>query len=153
MQKKPKRMTACTHTTQRISPKKLPYEGKREVVFLFNNPGKKVQTLAKIIFWVIIIVFVIAAVGIAEANDVTVIGHIVLICIGALFGSFVGWLNSIVLYAFGSLVDDVQVLRFTLTGMQEKMTLSMHYLSENQKEIKKQIVELRREVGEHKEET
>lgn len=78
---------------------------------MFKNPGKGLKTLAKVIFAVIIIVFIIAAmILIANTKDssasATILG-IVLVAVGVI----TAWVSSISIYAFGELVENVNDIK------------------------------------------
>ena len=73
---------------------------------MFNNVGGKIKSLAKILFWVGIVL--------------SIITYVVCLCMGAMeqsvalifisflvlfFGVFGSWVYSVMLYAFGSIVE------------------------------------------------
>ena len=85
---------------------------------MFKNPGKKLKTLAKVIFWISLICYImigiaatLAGVSFAESSDipfpVVLIAGIFIIVMGILLA----WLSSIALYAAGAAVDDIQTIK------------------------------------------
>ena len=79
---------------------------------MFHNPGGKLKGLAKVLFWIQIIMF--AGFGIAIMfGGISVLGYedapnIVTITSGCLLiflGILVAWISTIALYAFGELVE------------------------------------------------
>ena len=70
---------------------------------MFNNPGAKLQSLARFVCTLIILAAVIGAFilfGITKSA-----GLFILIVVA---GVIMGWLNSIVLYAFGTIVQRLE---------------------------------------------
>ena len=86
---------------------------------MFNNPGKKLKSLAKLIFWLAIVLNVLLFLGIyggmvSEAGtDGDALALIVSIVLGLLIGALIGWLSSILLYAFGELIEDIHSGEYT----------------------------------------
>ena len=80
---------------------------------MFNNIGKKIMKFAKVIFWFILIVGIIASIGsayeMARVNT-PLVGAVVLIPSLAL-SIFAAWASTLVLYGFGQLVDDTHEIR------------------------------------------
>ena len=75
-----------------------------EGVYMFNNIGKKLMNLAKVLFWVIAIAALIAGILSMRYNDL--LGILILI------GGFItAWLSNLGLYAFGQIVDDTHAIR------------------------------------------
>lgn len=71
---------------------------------MFDNIGKKLQTLATVICWIGIIASVIYAFVLWSQDDA--LGFGVLIC-----GCLASWLSCMFTYAFGQLVDDIHEMR------------------------------------------
>ena len=94
---------------------------------MFNNPGKKLKSLAKFIFWLSIILYTLAAVG-AYLNEVEInspgstIGLIIVAVLGVLIGLLIGWLSSILVYAFGELIEDVHSMRKKISRIEYKLS-------------------------------
>ena len=98
---------------------------------LFGNPGKKLKTLALVIFWIILVSFVIDGVLLILAGVnwydrdwplYKMFGfggydYRALCIVSGLLMPFIGllsaWLSSIILYAFGELVENTTALRKT----------------------------------------
>ena len=75
-----------------------------EGVYMFNNIGKKLMNLAKVLFWVVAIAALIAGILSMRYNDL--LGILILI------GGFItAWLSNLGLYAFGQIVDDTHAIR------------------------------------------
>lgn len=90
---------------------------------MFNNIGHKIQVLAKVLCWIGIICWVITGLALmAGGSSMThqltgsyvtassaagVLVSIVTIIVGVL----VSWIGSLVLYAFGQLVEDTHAIR------------------------------------------
>lgn len=74
---------------------------------MFNNIGRKIKTLAKVICWIGIIISVVAGVvmvvGSTSSYDSTVgiVGGILTAVLGSLFS----WLGSFMMVGFGELVE------------------------------------------------
>ncbi|MBO4885679.1 MAG: hypothetical protein J5602_10245 [Clostridia bacterium] len=77
---------------------------------MYNNVGKIIKMVAKVICWIGIIITTIygAALIVAEIN--TTLG-----CIWIIVGSFASWLGSLLMYAFGQIVDNIDICVKTLT--------------------------------------
>ena len=90
---------------------------------MFNNIGHKIQVLAKVLCWIGIICWVITGLALmAGGSSMTyrlngefvransgagVVAGILTIIVGVL----VSWIGSLVLYAFGQLVEDTPAIR------------------------------------------
>lgn len=84
---------------------------------MFKNPGRKLKGLAKVIFALLLIVYVVIAIAIMAGMPIgengglsgtpAIIVGVVLILVGFL----VAWLSSIALYAAGAAVDDIQTIK------------------------------------------
>ena len=74
---------------------------------MYNNIGKKIKILAKVIFGVeAVLTFII---GLALLGEDAVSGLLVLI-----IGPIIGWVSSWVLYGFGELVENVKEIKEVL---------------------------------------
>ena len=86
---------------------------------MFNNPGKKIQSLAKVVFWFILIIIlavVVLAVLYAQSlpageREYTTTGAVIYGSIALGGGILFAWLNTIFMYGIGSLIEDVEILR------------------------------------------
>lgn len=90
---------------------------------MFNNIGSKIKSYAKVIFWIGVVLSIIAGIaiiGIAFASSSSVyapfsfgrffaglIFAIIAVCIGVL----ISWINVLVLYGFGVLVENSDTLK------------------------------------------
>lgn len=73
---------------------------------MFENIGNKIKTLAKVLCWIGIIVSVVVAIVLfASDDDLVGIGFLVLIG-----GSLISWIASFVLFGFGQLVENSDII-------------------------------------------
>lgn len=94
---------------------------KRKGKRMFNNIGKKLMTLAKVLFWIVTACSVIsgivcmvaggavssaAGIGAAAGAGSVLAGILVIV-----FGVLLAWISNLGLYAFGQLVDDTHEIR------------------------------------------
>lgn len=95
---------------------------------MFNNIGKKIKTLAKIICWVGIIlsIFLGFLIAISFKNILT---GILFLMFYAVFGSLLSWVGSFSLFAFGELVDNSKIM----VGLQKENLRIQHILLKNMK--------------------
>ena len=75
---------------------------------MFDNIGKKIKSLARVLCWVGVIVYVIAAIimiviGIEEYEDTLSALGVILLFVGPLMS----WISSFFMYGFGELIDKV----------------------------------------------
>ena len=73
---------------------------------MFYNIGKKIKSLASILFWGGIIAHVIAAIimigiGVDDHEDELIVFGVILLFVGPLMS----WINSFFIYGFGELID------------------------------------------------
>ncbi len=73
---------------------------------MFDNIGSKIKTLAKIIFCIEIIACVITGIVLMATDDELIIWGI----LTALVGSFFSWISLFLLYGFGQLVENSDIL-------------------------------------------
>ena len=75
---------------------------------MFNNVGGKIKKIAKIFCWLGIIGSIIGGISMFESfYELSVLyGFLVMIV-----GSIISWLNSLLFYAFGELVEDIRAIR------------------------------------------
>ena len=96
---------------------------------MFNRPGRKVQLIAIVIFFINTLLGILVGYFVSNVLDAISITQsvvlqsifggsypspILVIIVFGLIGMIVGWLKSILLYAFGSFVDDVETIKKTL---------------------------------------
>ena len=97
---------------------------------MFRRPGHKLKVLAIVIFFLFTVIGVLVGVltsSLIGASDIysattdVLLGNghpvsflVVVLC--GLVGMAFGWVNSIVLYAYGSLIDDVETIKNRLCG-------------------------------------
>lgn len=82
---------------------------------MFNNIGNKIKTYAEVVSWIGIIACIIIGVisiisGIASAT----IGPIIVGLLVALIGCLTCWISAFVLYGFGQLVENSDIIAKTL---------------------------------------
>ncbi len=84
---------------------------------MFKNPGKKLKTLAKVVFFISLLCYILAGVGIimgqVSVNDnyMTGVEAYIAGAVVILLGIVFSWLLTIFLYAAGSAVDDIQTIK------------------------------------------
>jgi len=84
---------------------------------MFNNPGKKLKGIAKVVFWLVTIavivtsgrLFLVSSGGYQRGTFEMLIGIVVIV-----FGILGAWLLSIGLYAAGEAVEDIHAIRENL---------------------------------------
>ena len=78
---------------------------------MFNNVGGKLKAIAKVIFWIFVVIFAISGI-VLFANMVRQNGGLAflsaVLTIG--LGVLTAWLSSIGLYAFGELVENTSII-------------------------------------------
>lgn len=89
---------------------------------MFNNIGKKIQTLAKVICWVGIIFTVLLGAfclygGINTYNYEMIANGIILIILGPLSS----WISSLTLFGFGELVDSNKQMKEDIEELKNKI--------------------------------
>ena len=81
---------------------------------MFDNPGLKIQSLAKAIFWIQVVIYTVSALCrfIGGIVDIDSNGWMILLApVSAIVGYVLAWVGVIVLYGFGKLVDDTSAIR------------------------------------------
>ena len=93
-------------------------EHERSCAGMFTRIGKKIKTVATVLFYVLAVAFVIGAFYvIINFGQLLGIGNAILIGILiALVGCLVAWLSSLMLYGFGELVDNSTIIKDALAG-------------------------------------
>ena len=85
---------------------------------MFRNIGRKIKTLALVLFWISLASGVIASLigGIVRFIDgrvAMIFAGIGIIIFGAAFSFLVSWIGSFFMYGFGQLIDDTEINRQT----------------------------------------
>lgn len=82
---------------------------------MFENIGRKIKGLTKIICWVGIIASIVAAIAMMSMGEdvLLVIGIIMLVV-----GPIMSWVSSFIMYGFGELVDRATSVEQILSGGQ-----------------------------------
>ncbi len=85
---------------------------------LFDNSGRKIQKLAKILFRVGaaisiiagIVTIIVAIIDISNSPWNSDIGLLIILCgvVGAALGCLFSWISSVVLYGFGKIVEKAE---------------------------------------------
>ena len=96
---------------------------------MFNNPGKQIQRLAKLLFWLSFLVFIaaglIARQMIAKGNlDASYISFILIVSVGFL----ISWLSNLFMCAFGALVENSEIIAKNTDAAIEKLSFIEHHL-------------------------
>lgn len=75
---------------------------------MFNNPGKKIKTLAKVLYWIIALGSLATAIFFVAENSYWGLDiEIILIAVAIAAGGFLAaFLSNLGLYAFGELVEN-----------------------------------------------
>lgn len=73
---------------------------------MFNNIGGKIKTLAKVVCWIGIIACIITGIVLMATDDDLILVGI----LTAVVGSLLSWVSSFVLYGFGQLVENSDVI-------------------------------------------
>ncbi len=82
------------------------YKIQKEVIYIFENIGKKIKILAQAVCWIGIIISVIyCMVIISSNNDAAIVGLLVIV-----FGALTSWVSSFVLYGFGEIIEKLTVI-------------------------------------------
>ena len=91
---------------------------------MFDNVGTKMQKLAKVLAWVIIILSLIAAVGvfITAISSIYLLGMLLLVPVIVVVGALLAWTSTISLYGFGQLLEDVRAIRTKTEAAQSTKT-------------------------------
>lgn len=84
---------------------------------MFKNAGEKVMDLSRFVFVLHMIIFAIA--GFIYGHTFGYGVDVLIGLIGAAIGGFIGFINSIVLYAFGELCANVKSIKEAITEEEE----------------------------------
>ena len=96
---------------------------------MFKNIGRKIKTLALVLFWIELVIGVLAALGAGIAmiategrhNSLMVVAGIATIIIGSGLVFLFAWIGSFFMYGLGQLIDDTEVNRKTNQQILEKL--------------------------------
>ena len=77
---------------------------------MFNNPGRKIQVIAKIMFWLIIALTAVIEYGLlislpAEKKAVAIVVAV------PIAGIILAWLSTILLYGIGTMIENIAIIR------------------------------------------
>ncbi len=83
---------------------------------MFKNPGKKLKGLAKWIFWISMIIYILMGVAVmfgaeVNGNSLQGVGAYIAGALVIAVGFLISWLSGIFVYAAGSAVDDIQTIK------------------------------------------
>ena len=84
---------------------------------MLNHPGSQLKNLAKAMFWLIIIIFIVLGFVVMNGSSEYRIIGIVFVFLGII----VAWCSTILLYAFGELVDSTEEIKKAVTWMAKNM--------------------------------
>lgn len=81
------------------------------VFSMFNNPGGKIKGLAIFIFIINLIIFIVGGIGLivygVQEETILIAAGVATILVGIL----IAWLSVLFIYAYGSLIEDVEEIR------------------------------------------
>lgn len=116
---------------------------------MFNSPGKKIMTLAKILFVILSIIPVLAGLavifmsesipGLEAVGDMKILVGVLFI----VFGILSAWISSLMLYVVGSIADDLEITR-------RAAVMIFHKLEEKEVVTKTVVVKEEKETKEEK---
>ena len=90
---------------------------------MFSQIGKKIKLLAQVFCYLLIAVSIVSGIMIIATPEIAHAMGFQPLAAGLLVmlaGSLLSWLNSILLYGFGELVDNTAQIKAALTGEEEK---------------------------------
>lgn len=96
---------------------------------MFKNIGRKIKTLALVLFWIEIVIGVLAALGSGIAmivtegryNGMMIVAGVATIVIGSGLVFLFAWIGSFFMYGLGQLIDDTEINRKTNQQILEKL--------------------------------
>ena len=116
---------------------------------MFNSPGKKIMTLAKILFVILSIIPVLAGLavifmsesipGLEAVGEMKILVGVLLIVCGILSA----WISALMLYVVGSIADDLEITR-------RAAVMIFHKLEEKEVVTKTVVVKEEKETKEEK---
>lgn len=87
---------------------------------MFKNIGRKIKTLALVLFWISLALGVIASlvgaiVMFAQGgrDEIYILFGFLVLIFGSAFSFLVSWIGSFFMYGFGQLIDDTEINRRT----------------------------------------
>ena len=104
---------------------------------MFNNIGKKIKALAKVICWIQIVIYIITAIVMfIIASDSYTEGLYIAIAFAFLIiGPFFAWLSSFFIYGFGELIDKACEIERNTRGGEIKSNTQIQLDNERKSKI------------------
>lgn len=104
---------------------------------MFNNIGKKIKALAKVICWIQIVIYIITAIVMfIIASDTYTEGLYIAIAFAFLIiGPFFAWLSSFFIYGFGELIDKACEIERNTRGGEIKSNTQIQLDNERKSKI------------------
>ena len=99
---------------------------------MFDNIGGKIKTLAKVVCWIGIIACIITGIVLMATNDDLVLAGI----LTAVVGSLLSWVGSFILYGFGQLVENSDIIAEQSARNNEKTRKKVQQHEEQQRRDK-----------------
>ena len=99
---------------------------------MFDNIGGKIKTLAKVVCWIGIIACIITGIVLMATNDDLVLVGI----LTAVVGSLLSWVGSFILYGFGQLVENSDIIAEQSARNNEKTRKKVQQHEEQQRRDK-----------------
>ena len=94
---------------------------------MFKNPGGKLKALAKVFFWLQILLFTVGGIYIMSLGDFEEALFFLLGILAIGVGVLIAWLSTIMLYAFGELVESNTQIKELLGGRSVPMNAGTFY--------------------------
>ncbi|MBQ6236269.1 MAG: zinc ribbon domain-containing protein [Clostridia bacterium] len=96
---------------------------------MFKNIGRKIKTLALVLFWIELVTGVLAALGggmmliVTEGrhNTMMIVLGVAIVIIGSGLVFLLAWIGSFFMYGLGQLIDDTEINRKTNQQILEKL--------------------------------
>ena len=73
---------------------------------MFNNPGGKIKGFAIVVFVINILAFLVLGIVLISEVESVALGLLTI-----LVGAVISWLSVLFIYAYGNMVEDVEVIR------------------------------------------
>ena len=110
------------------------YNDQNEFVgcIMFDNIGDKIKTLAKVVCWIGIIACIITGIVLMATDEDLVLAGI----LTAVLGSILSWVSSFVLYGFGQLVENSDIIAKQSARNNEKHSKKVQQQQEQQRKDK-----------------
>ena len=95
---------------------------------MFNNIGRKIKIVAKVFFWIGVLISIIIPLVSVQSVSYSLNGYqyrtsgnnILAVILFIVIGILISWLSTIILYGFGELIERV-------TGIDDKITTIMNH--------------------------